>query len=70
MIQSMRAILEAMPQLNISLSPENDACWAVILALPGQIEGGVLPRDVADAIRDFGETRVSRRQFIGHESSS
>ncbi|KAI6121804.1 G protein alpha-subunit [Pisolithus sp. B1] len=50
-IQSMRAILEAMPQLDISLSPQNDARRAVILALPIQIEGDLLPRDVADAIR-------------------
>ena len=45
------AILEAMPQLDITLSPQNDARRAVILALPMQIEGEVLPRDVADSIR-------------------
>jgi guanine nucleotide-binding protein G(i) subunit alpha len=39
-----------MPQLDLSLSPENDACRAVILSLPMQIEADVLPRDVADAI--------------------
>jgi guanine nucleotide-binding protein G(i) subunit alpha len=50
-IQSMRAILEAMPQLDISLSPQNDARRAVILSLPMQIEADVLPRDVTDAIR-------------------
>ena len=50
-IQSMRAILEAMPQLDLTLSPQNDARRAVILALPPQIEAESLPRDVADAIR-------------------
>ncbi|KAJ7253182.1 hypothetical protein C8J57DRAFT_630408 [Mycena rebaudengoi] len=45
------AILEAMPQLDISLSPQNDACRATILAFPGQIEADILPRDVADAVR-------------------
>lgn len=50
-IQSMRAILEAMPQLDISLSPQNDARRAVILSLPPQIEGDILPNDVADAVR-------------------
>ncbi|CAK5278893.1 unnamed protein product [Mycena citricolor] len=50
-IQSMRAILEAMPQLDISLAPQNDARRATILALPPQIEADSLPRDLADAIR-------------------
>lgn len=62
---SSSAILEAMPQLDISLSPQNDARRAVILALPGQIEGDVLPRDVADAIRglwrDSGVKEAVRR---------
>jgi guanine nucleotide-binding protein G(i) subunit alpha len=59
------AILEAMPQLDITLSPQNDARRAVILALPIQIEGEVLPRDVADAIRglwrDGGVNEAVRR---------
>jgi guanine nucleotide-binding protein subunit alpha len=54
-----------MPQLDISLSPQNDARRAVILALPGQIEGDVLPRDVADSIRglwrDSGVKEAVRR---------
>jgi len=64
-IQSMRAILEAMPQLDITLSPQNDARRAVVLALPIQIEGEVLPRDVTDAIRglwrDGGVREAVRR---------
>ncbi|KAJ6484008.1 heterotrimeric G protein alpha subunit B [Mycena sanguinolenta] len=50
-IQSMRAILEAMPQLDIALAPQNDARRATIMALPPQIEADVLPRDLADAMR-------------------
>ncbi|KAJ3751834.1 guanine nucleotide binding protein alpha subunit [Lentinula raphanica] len=50
-IQSMRAILDAMPSLDLFLNPANDARRAVILALPLQLEVDVLPRDVADAIR-------------------
>jgi guanine nucleotide-binding protein G(i) subunit alpha len=50
-VQSMRAILEAMPALDIYLSPQNDARRTVILSLPVQIEGDTMPRDVADAIR-------------------
>jgi guanine nucleotide-binding protein G(i) subunit alpha len=50
-IQSMRAILEALPQLDLALSPANDARRSTILALPAQIEAEVLPRDVADSIR-------------------
>lgn len=42
-----------MPLLNISLSPQNDARRAVILSLPVQIEGDVLPRDVSDAVREL-----------------
>lgn len=50
-IQSMRAILEAMAQLDISLAPQNDARRAIVMSLPMQIEADVLPRDVSDAIR-------------------
>jgi guanine nucleotide-binding protein G(i) subunit alpha len=51
-IQSMRAILEAMNEpLQLALQPQNDARRAAILALPPQIEGETMPRDVADAIR-------------------
>ncbi|KAL5485495.1 hypothetical protein ACEPAI_8137 [Sanghuangporus weigelae] len=50
-IQSMRAILEAMPQLDLQLAPQNDARRNIILSLPGQIETNYMPRDVADAIR-------------------
>ncbi|KJA23442.1 hypothetical protein HYPSUDRAFT_201456 [Hypholoma sublateritium FD-334 SS-4] len=50
-VQSMRAILEALPQLDLQLAPHNDARRATILALPPQIEADVLPRDVADAVR-------------------
>jgi len=50
-IQSMRAILDALPQLDLALSPANDARRSIILGMPGQIEADVFPRDVADAIR-------------------
>jgi guanine nucleotide-binding protein subunit alpha len=50
-IQSMRAILEAMSALDISLAPQNDARRAIVMSLPMQIEADVLPRDVADAVR-------------------
>lgn len=52
-IQSMRAILEAMPQLDLALAPQNDARRATILALPAQIEADVLPADVSDAVRSL-----------------
>lgn len=52
-IQSMRAILEALPILNISLSPTKDGCSAVILSLPAQIEGDAIPETVADALRSL-----------------
>lgn len=40
-----------MPQLDIQLSPQNDARRFIILNLPMQLEGDVLPSDVADAVR-------------------
>ena len=40
-----------MPHLDIHLNPQNDARRSIVLSLPGQIEGDVMPRDVADAIR-------------------
>lgn len=42
-----------MPQLDLTLQPQNDARRSVILALPPQIEGDVFPRDVADAVRSL-----------------
>lgn len=64
-IQSMRAILEAMPVLELALSPQNDSRRAIILGLPVQLEVDVLPREVADAIRglwrDSGVQEAVRR---------
>lgn len=42
-----------MPHLDLQLAPQNDARKATILALPGQIEAEMLPRDVTDAIRNL-----------------
>ena len=42
-----------MPQLDLALSPQNDARRATILALPPQIEADILPADVSDAIRSL-----------------
>jgi len=50
-IQSMRAILDAMPHLDIQLQPPNDARKSIVLDLPGQIEGEMLAANIADAIR-------------------
>lgn len=50
-IQSMRAILDALPHLDIQLQPPNDARRSIVLNLPGQIEGDMLPANIADAIR-------------------
>ncbi|KAH0581199.1 Guanine nucleotide-binding protein subunit alpha [Termitomyces sp. 'cryptogamus'] len=50
-IQSMRAVLEALPHLDITLDPQNDVCRHIILSLPSQIEADVLPHDVSEAVR-------------------
>ncbi|KAK7692183.1 Guanine nucleotide-binding protein subunit alpha [Cerrena zonata] len=52
-IQSMRAILEAMPHLDIQLAPQNDARRSIILSLPPQLESEVLPGDIADALKSL-----------------
>ncbi|KAJ7140671.1 heterotrimeric G protein alpha subunit B [Mycena epipterygia] len=66
-IQSMRAILEAMPQLDILLAPQNDARRATILSFPPEIEFNVLPRDLADAVcglwHDPGVKEAVRRSL-------
>nr|UYO72601.1 heterotrimeric G protein alpha subunit [Flammulina filiformis] len=64
-IQSMRAILEAMPQLDLSLSPQNDARRAAILALPSQQDADIIPRDIVESLRalwrDNGVREAVRR---------
>ena len=50
-IQSMRAILEALPIIEITLQPANDGRKAIIMSLPGQIEGDILHPDISDAVR-------------------
>ena len=42
-----------MPQLDIPLTPQNDARRAVIMSMPMQIEADILPPDVVDAIRSL-----------------
>jgi len=64
-LQSMRAILEAMPALDISLQPQNDSRRAIVMSLPGQMENDSLPHDVADALfslwQDPGVREAVRR---------
>ncbi len=41
---NLSAILEALPQLELQLAPQNDARRNIILTLPVQIEADSLPR--------------------------
>jgi guanine nucleotide-binding protein G(i) subunit alpha len=54
-----------MPSLDIALAPQNDARRSIVMSLPAQIEGDVLPRDVVDAVRglwhDSGVKEAVRR---------
>ncbi|KAE9387469.1 heterotrimeric G protein alpha subunit B [Gymnopus androsaceus JB14] len=52
-IQSMHAILVALPQLNLILTPQNDSLRATILALPFPYLEDDLPWDVSYAIRSL-----------------
>ncbi|KAF8608983.1 G protein alpha-subunit [Ceratobasidium sp. AG-I] len=64
-LQSMRAILEAMPALDIMLQPPNEQRRAIVMSLPGQMENDSLPHDVADALfslwQDPGVREAVRR---------
>lgn len=54
------AVLEALPRLNLALQPENHRHRAVVLELPVKVEGNVLPRNVANAIRSlWGDPAVN-----------
>ncbi|KAJ7808986.1 G protein alpha-subunit [Mycena olivaceomarginata] len=73
--QDMRAILGAMPALDISLFPINEAHRATILSRPELDKADVLPRDVANAIhglwRDPGvKGAVSRGNEFGLSESA
>lgn len=64
-LQSMRAILEAMPALDIMLQPQNEQRRSIVMSLPGQMENDSLPHDVADALfslwQDPGVREAVRR---------
>ncbi|KAJ7624818.1 heterotrimeric G protein alpha subunit B [Roridomyces roridus] len=51
--QSMRAILDALPLLDINLLPANEDARAVILGVSPQIEAEVMPHDLAEAIKNL-----------------
>ncbi|KAJ7302118.1 heterotrimeric G protein alpha subunit B [Mycena albidolilacea] len=73
--QDMRAILEAMPALDISLSSINEARRAIILSRPELDKADVLPPDVANAIRGLSRDpgvkgAVSRGNEFGLSESA
>ena len=60
-----------MPQLDLALAPQNDACRATIPSIPAQIEADVLPRDVGDAVRSLaGPRRASLTRVPAQRLSS
>lgn len=64
-----------MPHLDIQLAPQNDARRNIILSLPLQIEGEILPNDIADSVRGLWKDQgvreaVSRsREFQLNDSA-
>ncbi|KDR70664.1 hypothetical protein GALMADRAFT_127555 [Galerina marginata CBS 339.88] len=74
-VQSMRAVLMALPQLDLDISPRNNPSRAVILSLPVQIENQVLPKYIADVIttlyHDIAVQEAIRRsgEFQLHDSA-
>lgn len=51
-VQSMRAILEALPQLGISLRADNESRYRIVMGLgvQGTVEGDRMPSAIADAV--------------------
>ncbi|KAF8886401.1 guanine nucleotide-binding protein subunit alpha [Mucidula mucida] len=49
-IQSMRAILEALPALSLNLAPANEGAKSIILALPQQLDADTLAPDVLSSL--------------------
>lgn len=52
-VQSMRAILDALDRLGITLDPSLDASRALINRLPNNIAEEYLPRDITEAIENL-----------------
>src|SRR5262245_3651183 len=50
-IQSMRAVLQALPILKVPLQPGNESRKELIMGIPDRILGDHLPRDVSDALK-------------------
>ncbi|KDR77973.1 hypothetical protein GALMADRAFT_138132 [Galerina marginata CBS 339.88] len=53
LIKSMRTLLKALPNLELSLTPESDAYRMVIFSLPAKFEFDILFPDVAHALRSL-----------------
>lgn len=55
-VQSMRVIIEAMQNLRIHIASQQNHRYAqLVMDLPDQLEGDVMPRDVGDAIKGLWE---------------
>ena len=52
-VQSMRVIIDAMEFMGLQVQPENKQNVAVIMELPNQIEGGLLPHEISVAIKNL-----------------
>ncbi|KAJ7627402.1 heterotrimeric G protein alpha subunit B [Roridomyces roridus] len=63
--QSMRAILEALPLLEIGLQSQSEGYRSTVMGFPTQIEADILPRELGEAIsglwRDPGIQEAVRR---------
>ncbi|KAF8886614.1 heterotrimeric G-protein alpha subunit, GPA1-like protein [Gymnopilus junonius] len=60
-IQAMKFILEAIPELGLTLAPSNNTSSATILSLPSQVEYSVLPHNIAEALRSlWGDLAVQQ----------
>lgn len=66
-VQSMRAVLEALPNLNLSLAPNNESNKDYILSLPFQVEAEILPPTIATSVQALLED-PSVREAV-HRSS-
>ncbi|KIK53957.1 hypothetical protein GYMLUDRAFT_88289 [Collybiopsis luxurians FD-317 M1] len=55
LVQSMRAILDGLPDLDLSVAAENTAHLSTVFALPSNLELNFLTRDISNALRSLSK---------------
>ena len=59
----MRVLLEGVALMEVSIDPRNQSRWNAIMAAPVQIEGDVLPPQLAEAIEGLWRDKGVRQAY-------